>query len=46
MFFVVLALGWAWYLYFVPFDWRSLLVGMVTGGALILWASVRFNHLW
>lgn len=46
LFFVILALGWVWYLYFVPFDWRSLLVGMVTGGALILWASVRFKHLW
>ena len=45
-FFVILALGWAWYLYFVPFDWRSLLVGLVTGGALMLWASVRFKHLW
>ncbi|RVH37673.1 hypothetical protein [Sinorhizobium meliloti] len=46
LFFVLLALGWAWYLYFVPIDWRSILVGLVTGGALMLWASVRFKHLW
>ncbi|MCA1403694.1 hypothetical protein I6F26_03630 [Ensifer sp. IC3342] len=46
LFFVFLSLGWVWYLYFVPFDWRSLLVGLVTGGALMLWASVRFKHLW
>lgn len=44
--FVLLALGWVWYLYFIPFDWRSLMVGGVTGMLFMLWASIRFKHLW
>lgn len=46
LFFVVLALIWAGFLYSFPVDWQSLLIGGITGGALMLWASVRFKHLW
>ena len=46
VFFAIIALIWVWYLYFVPVDWKSLLVGVVTGLGFMLWASVRFRHLW
>jgi hypothetical protein len=46
LFFVIIAFVWAWYLYFIPFNWPSILVGLVTGMGFMLWASIRFKHLW
>jgi hypothetical protein len=33
----IIALLWAWYFYFMPFDWVSLMLGFVTGGVLTAW---------
>jgi len=46
LFFVIVALIWAGYLYSFPVDWRSVGLGAISGGAFILWASIRFKHLW
>lgn len=46
LFFVILALIWAGYLYSFPIDWRSVGLGAISGGGLLLWASVRFKDLW
>ncbi|QGJ73820.1 hypothetical protein CN134_15000 [Sinorhizobium meliloti] len=44
--FVILLLIWIGTLYLFPVDWRSVGMGAITGGFFVLWASVRFKHLW
>lgn len=39
---LIIALLWAWYLYFKPVDWVSVGMGFVTAGASLLWA---FDYL-
>lgn len=36
--FVILILGWAWFLYFRPFDWPAIALGIGTGGGIVAWA--------
>jgi hypothetical protein len=35
---LVVALGWAGYLYFHPFDWWSIAIGGGTGAIVVAWA--------
>lgn len=44
--FVLLALAWAGMLYAYSLDWRSVVIGGATGMMFMLWASIRFKHLW
>lgn len=46
LFFAIIALIWVGNAYFFTIDWRSVLLGTVTGMAFMLWASIRFKHLW
>lgn len=34
----IIALLWAWYFYFQPFDWTSIALGLGTGVVLTAWA--------
>ncbi|UXT43226.1 hypothetical protein FY137_18320 [Agrobacterium tumefaciens] len=36
--FPAIGLLWAWYFYFIPFDWVSIAIGGGTGIVLALWA--------
>ncbi|WP_205583852.1 hypothetical protein [Neorhizobium sp. NCHU2750] len=44
--FAVIAVAWAALLYSTDLDWRSAVAGFATGAIFMLWASVRFKHLW
>jgi len=44
--FAVLGLAWVALLYTVPLDWTSIVAGFATGAVFMLWASIRFKHLW
>lgn len=44
--FAVLGLAWIALLYTVPLDWTSIVAGFATGAVFMLWASIRFKHLW
>ncbi|RVJ07859.1 hypothetical protein CN193_04845 [Sinorhizobium meliloti] len=44
--FVILIVGWVALLSTTPMDWRSITAGFATGAVFMLWASVRFKHLW
>lgn len=35
---IVMALGWAGYLYFYPVNWVEISLGFLTGGLLVAWA--------
>lgn len=34
----IIGLAWIWYLYFMPFDWPSIALGLMTGGGIVAWA--------
>ncbi len=34
----IIGLGWIWYLYFMPLDWPSIALGLMTGGGIVAWA--------
>ncbi|AWM23449.1 hypothetical protein [Sinorhizobium fredii] len=44
--FALLAFAWFGMIYAYGVEWRSALVGGATGMMFMLWASVRFKHLW
>ncbi|WP_244561431.1 hypothetical protein [Ensifer aridi] len=44
--FVLLAFAWFGTIYAYGVEWRSAIMGGATGMMFMLWASVRFKHLW
>ncbi|WP_454850511.1 hypothetical protein [Rhizobium binxianense] len=35
---VIISLSWIWYLYFMPFNWPSIALGVMTGAGIVAWA--------
>lgn len=44
--FALLAFAWFGMIYAYGVEWRSAVIGGATGMMFMLWASVRFKHLW
>ncbi|MDE4621745.1 hypothetical protein [Sinorhizobium meliloti] len=44
--FIVVAVAWGCLLYAYNVDFLSVGLGAFTGMIFMLWASVRFKHLW
>ncbi|ASP84756.1 hypothetical protein CDO26_09220 [Sinorhizobium meliloti] len=44
--FFLLAFAWFGMIYAYGVEWRSAIMGGATGMMFMLWASVRFKHLW
>lgn len=44
--FLLLAVAWGGTLIAYTVDWRSAVLGGASGMMFMLWASIRFKHLW